>query len=216
MRPAYLESEDEILFLHGLYGPKISDLLSEINEFLNTHPDEVVIIDFNRYFDFYADTHNRLVNNIITTFQGKLYPPTNGVTSSLQDIRSAGKQVLLIYANQQYSNPDFWPSSVLNTTYGNTSEIPDLISYLDQVLMSTNPNTFNIYQGILTPDTATIAGNLCGSLETTLSRDANNAIKPWLDNVNSVGNTSVNIFTLDFVELGNCVPSILALNQLLV
>ena len=55
------EAQDSVRVIHGLFGDEICAILSDIEHFLEKHPGEVVILDFQHIFDFQKDDHLNLV-----------------------------------------------------------------------------------------------------------------------------------------------------------
>ncbi|KAG8588792.1 hypothetical protein GDO81_006101 [Engystomops pustulosus] len=66
------EAEIEIYFIHGLYGIKVWDGLTEINTFLTNHSTEVVLLDFNHFYAMEHEHHLYLVNMLQEVFGSKL------------------------------------------------------------------------------------------------------------------------------------------------
>lgn len=66
------EAEIEIYYIHGLYGIKVWDGLTEINTFLTNHSTEVVLLDFNHFYAMEHEHHFYLVNMLQEVFGSKL------------------------------------------------------------------------------------------------------------------------------------------------
>jgi len=218
MRSAYLKSVDDILCVHGLYGYPIKKLLIEINNFLNSHPKEVVILDFNHFYSLTPQLHQRLVQNILKVFADKIYSPsTKGINSSLDDIWSVKKQVIIVYSNEQMVKQVklLWPSKFIDSPWFNTSSISTLINDLDNRFHTLKDQSFNIFQAILTPQTTTVITKPAGSLKSSLALKGNEVISTWIDKVFNQKQHGVNIVILDFCETSDNVAKLLELNDLL-
>uniref|UniRef100_A0A452GM51 Phosphatidylinositol-specific phospholipase C X domain-containing protein n=1 Tax=Gopherus agassizii TaxID=38772 RepID=A0A452GM51_9SAUR len=66
------EVEQEIYFIHGLFGIKVWDGLMEINTFLTEHPKEAIFLDFNHFYAMEDQHHIYLINRIREAFGSKL------------------------------------------------------------------------------------------------------------------------------------------------
>ena len=72
-RVAFLESTKQFYVVHGLYGSLYSELFEQVNKFLEEHPKEFLILDFNHLYDFKAEQHKDFMGMIAECFLGKLY-----------------------------------------------------------------------------------------------------------------------------------------------
>ena len=66
------DADQEIYFIHGLFGIKVWDGLMEINSFLTQHPQEIVFLDFNHFYAMDEAHHKRLILRIQEAFGSKL------------------------------------------------------------------------------------------------------------------------------------------------
>lgn len=66
------DADQEIYFIHGLFGIKVWDGLMEIDSFLTQHPQEIVFLDFNHFYAMDEAHHKRLVLRIQEAFGNKL------------------------------------------------------------------------------------------------------------------------------------------------
>ncbi|XP_056440491.1 PI-PLC X domain-containing protein 2 isoform X2 [Gadus chalcogrammus] len=66
------EPGKEIYFIHGLFGHKVRDGLSDINLFLNKHRKEVVFLDFNHHYAMEEEHHVYLISMLQEVFGSKL------------------------------------------------------------------------------------------------------------------------------------------------
>lgn len=66
------DADQEIYFIHGLFGIKVWDGLMEIDTFLTQHPREIVFLDFNHFYAMDEAHHKHLVHQIQDAFGNKL------------------------------------------------------------------------------------------------------------------------------------------------
>ena len=58
------ETVESLRVIHGLFGDEIIAILSDMDAFLEEHPGEVVILDFQHIFDFQKVDHQYLVSDV--------------------------------------------------------------------------------------------------------------------------------------------------------
>ena len=84
--------------LHALFGDPIGPILSDIDAFLEAHPKEVVILDFQHVFEFKCNDHEALVDKLFKTFGDKLCPIREDVSQlSIEQMAHTNKRVIVIY-----------------------------------------------------------------------------------------------------------------------
>lgn len=216
MRNAYLKSDDDIFFVHGVYGHKIDDLLRALNDFLNKHPKEIILVDFNHFYDFTDEIHERFMKSILSVFDGKLFYPTDskGANTTVAEIWKHKKQVIVQYSDDNCKRyKEFWPDGSIYSPWANTSSVTKLLTFLDNRFDSIKPNSFNVFQAILSPQTSTIAGHLFSSLEKCLAKKCDVAVSSWLAKIYTSKQRGVNIIICDFIS--SCASEIIKLNELL-
>ena len=62
------ETVESLRVIHGLFGDEIIAILSDINAFLDEHPGEIVILDFQHIFEFQIEDHKYMVSELISKF----------------------------------------------------------------------------------------------------------------------------------------------------
>lgn len=87
------EEGREIYFIHGLYGIRVWDGLTEINTFLNNHSKEVVLLDFNHFYAMEHEHHLYLLNMLQEVFGSKLCPAECVENITLQYVWEKNYQV---------------------------------------------------------------------------------------------------------------------------
>ena len=76
LRISLNKSDGKYYFVHGLYCDEIIGPLQDFNDFLNAHPKEVVIFDFQHFYEFSEVDHRNLGLILTTIFGGKFYRRT--------------------------------------------------------------------------------------------------------------------------------------------
>ena len=211
MRAAYLAPADNFLFIHGVYGHPILDMLKDIQQFLTVNSHEIVILDFNYFYDFTAELHQRFCESIKSIFDGMIYTREHQqeMTSSLQDFWSSKTQILIRYKDdisEQFK--EFWPSQIISSPWCNTDSISTLLEKLNEHFKTIEKGKINVFQAILTPTTKTIVCHLCSSLRDTLVVKGNVAIKKWLNDVYIKQTQGINVVICDFI-CEDSIPSLI-------
>ena len=84
--------------LHALFGDPIGPILSDIDAFLEAHPKEVVILDFQHVYEFRTRDHEALVDKLVKTFGAKLCPIREDVSElSIEDMVRHNQRVIVVY-----------------------------------------------------------------------------------------------------------------------
>jgi len=58
----------ELFVVHGLYGPTVESCLDSLAAFLDDHCCEIVLLDFNHFYDMDSAAHDRLINALLGRF----------------------------------------------------------------------------------------------------------------------------------------------------
>ncbi|XP_066926141.1 PI-PLC X domain-containing protein 3-like [Clytia hemisphaerica] len=216
MRIGYRADVDDFFFVHALYGFKISKMFEEIQTFLNDNPKEVIILDFQQFHTFTAETHQKFIVMIETYFPNMLYP-CNGATEvnmSLNDFWQNQKQIFARYAAGSVTdqNPQFWSNKFINTPWYNTADIDVLLTRLDEFFDLYVSGSLNIHQALLSPQTCTIVCKSCSSLEKDLAIPGNSHIRQWIK-YKKQENKEVNVFICDFMVQSAIIPEVLKFNE---
>ena len=216
LRVAYNEATKKFYVVHGLYGLTYSALFEEFKKFLQQHPKEVLILDFNHLYDFKAEQNKEFMKLIEESFTGMLFGPgTKGANCSLTEIWSYGKSVIALYEDNESAkeNPNFWPRSSIFSPWFDTDDVDTLIGDLNKRFGTIKQDCLNVFQAILTPQTSTIVKHIIGgSLKGTLANKCDEHVSNWLQSLDKEKKKAVNITICDFIDLYEYPSRIIALN----
>ena len=232
-----LHNHKAFRFLHGLWGPQLIDELHAIVAFLEAHPSEVIILDFNHFYDI-TDEDHVMLTQLILSIVGHLLirlgdysanGPVNWDDLTLEKLNQKGKQqILLFYANDTgiaLSDLAFWPHSLIKAPWPRCKDHVQMMEFHETHLQNrTNVpcNTdegFYVWQGIVTPDASMIMGNLTANFYEHLAKTITPEFTQWIGR--KVGNYSkdcnakhrfCNIFIADAVELDSYIKNVISLN----
>jgi len=203
LRVATKPRTNNIYFLHGLYGAEINKPLLDVADWLTSHANEIVILDFQHFYDFTDQDHHRLVDRITQIFRGKLCPVSSRFDHiTLQWLVLKRYQVFVIYRNIYAHNTNLWPSGLWRTVWPDTVRVDELIDFLNIELQSRSLDIAFISQCLLTPDTSYVVKHLCSSLQRDLVPRCRKAILSWISQKRP-GRGGLNIVIADFVSDDN-------------
>ncbi|KAM8976076.1 PI-PLC X domain-containing protein 2 [Pelodytes ibericus] len=210
------EAGREIYFIHGLYGIKVWDGLTEINQFLTNHQKEVVLLDFNHFYAMEHGHHMYLVNMLQEAFGNKLCIAECVENITLKHLWGKKYQVLVFYHYNIWNEYLFlWPGNKMPAPWANTTNVHKLIQFLETTLGERSKRgTFHVSQAILTPRAKTIVRGLKSGLKNALVHRNLPMILNWVK-MQKPGALGVNIITSDFVELVDFAETVIGLNYLL-
>ena len=68
IRASCRPGSSELFIVHGLYGPTVESCLDSLAAFLDDHCCEIVLLDFNHFYDMDSAAHDRLINALLDRF----------------------------------------------------------------------------------------------------------------------------------------------------
>ncbi|XP_060075650.1 PI-PLC X domain-containing protein 3-like [Ylistrum balloti] len=212
-RVCWSSKTQDFHFLHGLLGAKVSACLDDVSSFLEKHPKEVLILDFNHFYCMSNTDHVNLLTMLTDKFGSKMCPYIDMESVTLDMMWEHNLQVLIFYQNDVVKEHlTFWPGTTIRAPWANTPNIPDLMSFLDnQYKTGRIDNVFYVWQGVLTPGVATVIANFSSSLKDTLAKKLAPFFVSWLKD-KKTGSHGISICGMDFIELGNYVSTLIELN----
>lgn len=216
LRVIYRDSKKDFYTVHGLYGPKFSDVLTQITRFMKENPKEILIIqvaDLN-YLGKAGEeeiNHQKLAAMINAAFVNKLVNKSEfaGPSATVGEISRKAKQVFLIYKDKEMADQfdGFWHrKTTINDYWPNVDDSARLKAKIDANMKkrtnSDNQNKFFVTQSQMTPSTATIAKGLIplGTRYRSLKDMAKDVIKVLPQWIDEWRNKNPNIIILDFVN----------------
>ena len=185
--------------LHCLTGDLISEVLHTLSSWLEAHPGEVIILDFQHLYQFTEADHHHLVRMVLTQFHGKLCSWTEDLRLlTLHHLTSRGVQVVVIYPAAGGCQPYLWPRSLCPSPWPNTMSVSDLLdnltNHLAQHHKRQRPSLF-VSQGVLTPSWRTVSFHPLSSVKSQCADRCRLPVLRWLEQ-ESLRN---NILIMDFV-----------------
>src|SRR6185437_5016944 len=111
-------ADDKLYFCHGLYGPLVSDMLDQVNAFLQRNQREIVFLDFQHFYSLSDADHKQLIAMIIHTFGRRLVPYSSQLLMdkiTLKYLWDKRMQVFVYYRNEsaRLESHVLWPARCL-------------------------------------------------------------------------------------------------------
>jgi len=203
------EKSGTLRICHGLYGPKMSDILDQVAAFATAHPKEIIVIE-NAAFSGMADADHATLNALYKTKLGtRILDYGKGEaspTSTLEQLWKdhPGKNVVVVYKNGK-RDAAFFPESTVTKSWVNTWDRAKKKTSLQTALDGAPEDTFFSFSGAATPDDGgdlitksfDPAGTYPKSLR-GLADDTNPVVLGWLRDEWST--KPANLVAIDFYE----------------
>eukprot|EP01124_Arcella_intermedia_P033626 TRINITY_DN8111_c0_g1_i2.p1 TRINITY_DN8111_c0_g1~~TRINITY_DN8111_c0_g1_i2.p1 ORF type:complete len:308 (-),score=84.66 TRINITY_DN8111_c0_g1_i2:16-939(-) len=198
--------------VHGLCGPSIDEVLSEIEQFVAQCPQEIIILDFNHFYNMKEEQHTQLINIIHQKLLKSMIPYTQDIPLTFNSLWESQKTIFVMYHHASCAAfPLLWPQQCINSPWPDKTDPNDLFEYLRKCPRTPN---FFVSQAILTPRVSTVVSSVLPTQPSSLKNFtdmANITVIDWL--MEQVKAHPLNIIIVDFYESINFVEAIILINQ---
>lgn len=150
----------QFYYCHGLLAMEYYKPLLILREFLDKNPRELVILDFQHFYQMKPNDHHQLQLYLLKIFDKKIFRPVDGSLAqcSLKTCELLLKQLIIIYRHRQYNVPDyFWSNEMWPTPWPNVTSCKELQQYLNMSLQTRQPFSGYVSQCIITPTSMYVA-----------------------------------------------------------
>ena len=214
LRVATKEETEDLYFAHNLYGHKIEDSMNEIKQFLDEHPKEIVLLDFNHFYGMTEFKHKQFLSLLLEIFGYRMCPFIDTESVTLEMLWESELQVIIFYHSCLVTEYlQFWPGCQMPSPWADTTDLNELLSFLEDNIKAGRPeDTFYVSQGVLTPSTSFVLAHLASSLKDSLDLKVVEPFVSWVKKQHIGGKNGVNIFIMDCCNLGNYANSVIELN----
>ncbi|CAF4059620.1 unnamed protein product [Adineta steineri] len=196
-------------FTHGLLGRLVRECLEEMNEFLNKYSQEIILLDFNHFYDFIEDHgHKKLIDLIHEIFGTKLCTTARTINEcTLNYLWNHKQQVILLYDEDADKCTPYMDKighffKVCESPWPNTPRVENLFLFLNEKVSQPRPTTcINVTQGQTTPDGSSIQRNPFSSLYAN-AKQTNTALIEWISHRQRDPSliNGVNVVICDFAD----------------
>lgn len=204
------QNDGKFYYCHGLFAMEVFEPLLQLRHYLDSHPEELVILDLQHFYAMTVSHHQQLQAELLQFFAQRLYANTDGPLHecTLTGCAELQRQVVLIYRRCPISlPPQMWPSFAWPTPWPNTASVKKLKSFLTDSLLSRQPQQGYVSQCLITPTGRYIALRIFFSLKGTAKR-VDKKLKDWIleqmpGPFSGGQRPRPNVFLADFVNLKN-------------
>ena len=225
-------SDGKVVNVHANVGRPVEEALSDIAEFINTTTHEVVIVDFQHFYNFRDSDHDAYAEKIRSIFDHERIADKKTYQGSLEQMWKGNRRIVVLYAHVSAAAHGFIPRSAAiyspwagNGKLSNAGSRRKFKKVLEDYMTtaaSRNKEVLFVLQCVSGPSTSMIlrsllAGGFVMNLKSTskyLLNDLPRWFNEWTDNETFSG--VLNIILLDFVAPdGTCrnfIDKIIALN----
>lgn len=212
LRIALNAAQQNLYFVHGLFCEEISGPFKQLLNFLNQHPKEFVILDFQHFYDFDKHHHLQLIDIVERFFRPKIFVRTSETSNlnqlTLSHAYNNEQQLIVIYRNDSFVTRDFFRSRDFPTPWPNATNIPSLKAFLDQRLECRLPHHGFVTQCVITPDTRYILRRFYSSIRKACAKKVDKQLADWIKTqtpgrFREGDKPTSNVFLADFVDIRN-------------
>lgn len=212
LRVASNAANEKLYFVHALFCEEITEPFEDLFRFLQEHPKEFVILDFQHFFDFQAHQHQQLISFVMKLFKAKLFhralDESNLNQLTLSSAYEHGKQIVIVYRNNVFALDEFFRSHDYPTPWPNATKIERLKEILDNRLKHRSPYQGYVTQCILTPDANFILPRFYSTLRKKCAKQVDYQMTDWIREqtpglFEEGDKPRSNVFLADFVDLRN-------------
>lgn len=213
LRVAWNSGNQQMYFVHGLYCEEITQVFDDILMFLQAHPGEFVIIDFQHFYNFHIEHHHLLVNNLLKHFDSIIFHNSNTIPLSnltLNHAAELGKQLIVVYRSY-HTSPLFYSAPHFPTPWPNTTDVNHLRDFLSEKLKLRHKHQGWILQCVLTPDAKYIVTRFYSSLKNACAKKVLTNMGEWIQSLkpgkwseySDDNSPRVNIILGDYMEMND-------------
>lgn len=141
LRSGWNKTHNTWVTFHFVQGSPVQYLLSNISQFLDSHPQEIIVVEMS-HFEGYPTPSDvtSLKTMVLDTLGNYLHPVDLTFSFTVQEMVSSGKRVLLTM-EQGFDYNTIWPPTVIYNTYADTSDLSKMIEFNNktvQLFMGSN------------------------------------------------------------------------------
>ena len=172
--------------IHCLLGDLITSVLDTLTTWLESHRGEIVILDFQHFYQFSRADHHELIRLLLTKLEGRLCSWQQDLDQlTLSHLATTGAQVIIIYpAVSHHSQPYLWPRSLCPSPWPNTMSVTSLVEDLTTDLHhhhhQPGPQCLFVSQALLTPSQWTPVVHPLSSVKVQCAERCSQAVIDWL------------------------------------
>lgn len=230
-REATLFQPNNFYLCHTQLADKLITGLNQVEQFVQQHPSEFVILDINHLINFSDATQEKALLKLLqTTLDNQTIPNTQTPESTIGALRQTNKHVILFVslpytvsttdtALEKFITNSIWSIQEITSPWPRASNIKDLKSKLDTSIAfhaqnMQNENQFFVLQDVQTENTQVVINGILNPKENPNSIApyeylVNQALPNWINGyLSEYQKPVVNIVIQDWVQANNPIVSL--------
>jgi len=163
-----------------MFSVPCDTVLVEVKNFVYNHYREIIILDFNHFYDMGPELHRELIGQIHAILGDILVPKSKTPHVTPGELWATKQRVIVTYDNEiSGSYPDIWAGNAIASPWPNTTKTDELQQKLTKWIQERDNDVFLVTQGVCTPDTDMVAKTLVPGSHGNISSLAN-AVTPQI------------------------------------
>jgi hypothetical protein len=221
LRSGWDKDSKKWVTFHFVIGSPVQYLLQNISQFLNDHPQEIVIVEMTHFEGYPSSADITELKQMVTSILGPyLFPVDLSFGFTVGQMVSSGKRAI-VTMEQGYDNQVIWPPSSIHNTYADTSDLSKMVEYnnktVQKFMASPWPEQLFKISWTLTPDGTVITESILpwkpGSL-IKLADYGNKALPSFYNSIKKLNWRMGNILIIDHYESSAILTVVLEMNGL--
>ncbi|OGT52051.1 MAG: hypothetical protein A3F17_03670 [Gammaproteobacteria bacterium RIFCSPHIGHO2_12_FULL_41_15] len=222
LRTCYLR-DFEFFTAHTLVSRNLLVVIEQIVRFQQENPEELIILDFNHFYNMREKEHLQLINFIQREFGDKLALETLTPEVTCGALWKTTYRVIVLYKYRPISRNYLWlwGNKYIRSSWPRAKHYQFLRTFLLKDLAHRNPKKFHVCQCITTPSVWLVTRGILtlGLYPNSLKRTEiklNHHILEWLRDLTEKQKQLLNIVMIDWAThevCANFLVELLAINQ---
>jgi len=218
LRLGFHEESGQFYSCHGVFCVDMKEVVQEINGFLDAHPKEIVICDFNHLYGM-TGKHDEFTDMVLEMLGDKVADIDHvKPNSTYSEFLEKNARAIVIYHDGMTSKESegrLWSRGWILSPWPQANDSEDLYDKLKENITNRKLNKFFVLQGILTPDGELIKEEVMAnrgdmSIKNIASKVSCRVVD-WVDD--EWKDMTHNVVIVDFFSDCSMVQAILNLNR---
>lgn len=209
-------SDGALYVTNKLLGPKIEEVLEEVKTFVQQNREEIIFLDFVKFFAMDKDAHMQLKELLLQVFSGHLVPRMRGPRVTPNQLWNLKESVLVIYGDEtECEGTPFFPPGVVSCPKPDlVQSTSQFVTFLNETLNDRTDDGFFISHGTYSSKPNAFANSFApfqSSTTKSLADYCNPAVIDWIVDENHT--KFFNIVLLDFYERSSLIHTLKIANE---
>ena len=195
----------QLVTVHGLVGASISDVVTDIRQFLNENPKEIIIFHIHESFGMNQNDIDEMFQILYENFSDSIAPPQIKPSTGIQQFQNNGYQVIIISALDSTVFEGWSTNKTLNSLWHNKNRPYPLLDSIVSNLKFRKDNQLQITQMTMTESPEDLKQGVVPGQPSSLHSFVKTLRYPsgflrYAANSARINGNRINIVTVDFPE----------------